>query len=349
MKKIILTLSLVSALPLSAFAWGGRGHDHICQAAIHLVKNSELKEYLNSRGPMMGHLCNVPDIHWRSLEHAKSGNPAHYFEPEVIGKSFADVNPDYKKVYEQSQKSGNVKTGKPFYNWHQEIGSNWWRTDQFSRLAVIAGKAAKEALKKASKDEKFGDTHAYNKNIFEMTTMMGLMGHFIGDASQPYHNTVNYDGWDNGHGGIHSYYEEAVVSALSANLIGDIVSQAEKQASAFSKTSNIFQNMKILSERAYKDLEKVEAADQVLSPSIQLDKKGLIQKTPAKRSAPGSVTKKFDSLIISEMSLAASLIALTWDQIYEASGKPSLQEYRSFRYPFLPDFVAPDYLPEGVK
>jgi hypothetical protein len=44
------------------------------------------------------------------------------------------------------------------------------------------------------------------------------------------------------------------------------------------------------------------------------------------------------------MSDSTAQLAAFWDEIYERAGKPDLSAYRSYRYPFKPDFVAPDYL-----
>ena len=83
-----------------ALAWGGRGHSAVCDAAVYLVKSPQLKEYLMSKPHMMGHLCNIPDIYWKSLsaENRKLGDPGHYINGEKIGLKISEIPTDYKKI-----------------------------------------------------------------------------------------------------------------------------------------------------------------------------------------------------------------------------------------------------------
>jgi hypothetical protein len=42
--------------------------------------------------------------------------------------------------------------------------------------------------------------------------------HYVGDANQPLHCTVNYDGWDTGNGGIHSRHESTMITSYLGQL-----------------------------------------------------------------------------------------------------------------------------------
>ena len=86
-KMNLLLLFSVIFLSLQTLAWGGRGHHAICSAAPHLVKDDSLKNFLKFRPHTMGHLCNIPDIYWKSIgpDVSDLGNPTHYIDPELIG------------------------------------------------------------------------------------------------------------------------------------------------------------------------------------------------------------------------------------------------------------------------
>ena len=86
----------------NVWAWGGRGHDAICEAAVFLVKSPQLKEYLQNKPHMMGHLCNVPDIYWRNLapELRKLGDPGHFINAENLGLKISEIPTDYRKIVE---------------------------------------------------------------------------------------------------------------------------------------------------------------------------------------------------------------------------------------------------------
>ena len=60
-----LFLFAICMLSQITLAWGGRGHDVICESATQLVEDPELKSFLVTRTHIMGHLCNVPDISWK--------------------------------------------------------------------------------------------------------------------------------------------------------------------------------------------------------------------------------------------------------------------------------------------
>ena len=85
MKNIFCILLLMTSSS-QALAWGGRGHDTICRVASFLVKEPGLKEYLQNKPQMMGHLCNMPDFYWKSLggDAVKFGSPAHFIDIEVF-------------------------------------------------------------------------------------------------------------------------------------------------------------------------------------------------------------------------------------------------------------------------
>lgn len=353
MKKFIHATALVLAVLATqyssqALAWGGRGHAAICEAAVHLVKSPQLKEFLMSRPHTMGHLCNIPDIYWKSLsqEARKLGDPGHYINAEKIGLKISEVPTDYKKIVE-------TYTGKPnkqnetqtLFSIPDELGSNWWRADQFYRRAVDAAKDLKNLpVPKGYKDEQ-NDELPYNKAIYQMIVNLGLMGHFIADSAQPFHNTSDYDGYAANQGGIHSYYEEAVVSQFGPDLTAKIVKKAKAwKSQTFTQKKSVIENIRALSEISALEIKEVLKADPIIKPSMIKIEKGMSLKTPAERRSAAEGVKKMDKLIVKEMARASYLLASLWDEAYKAVGEPSISSYRSFLYPYTAEFVKPDYL-----
>ncbi len=348
--KLVFTCLLLLFSSLKSFSWGGRGHDSICEAAVHLVKNSELKEFLKTRPHTMGHLCNVPDIYWKSLssKQKKYGDPSHFIDPEIIGLKIKDVPIDYTEIitkYTGTTYADN--TSKKINFIPIEFGSSWWRAQQIYQLSVSAALVATEQsksnptmTKKNEQDEEFG----YNKAVYEMMVTMGLLGHFVGDNSQPFHATADYDGYNAHHGGIHSYYEEACVVHFGPDLHSRIVKQAEKYKTAtFLKPTSAVEKMKLLALSSEPDLQKIYKLDPIIKPSSLKVEKGMSLRTPAERHPPSVGFKKFEKIIVDEMARSAVLLAHLWDQIYENGQKPNLKLYKSYKYPFTPEFIMPDY------
>lgn len=335
-------------------AWGGRGHHTICDAATYLVKDKNLRQFMQQKPQIMGHLCNIPDTHWKNLgsDVSKIGSPAHYVDVEILGIPFKDIPHDYKQIVETYTGKTDPTSGKTIRSIPTEFGSNWWRADQFFRRAVELGKTWKSVAPPANTKEEQSDDLPYNKIAYDFYVNLGLMGHFVGDNSQPFHLTIDYDGYKAGHGGIHAYYEDTVVSALSYKLLSKVVEEGKRlqklansknKKAAFLNEKTVIGKMKALGEISLSEVKSVFALDKVKKPSIQKSEKGMSLKTPAERLPAEEVAQKFEPLVVAQMGRSAALLAQLWDEAYVAVVKPPLGVYKSYKYPFTPDFVAPDY------
>jgi hypothetical protein len=342
----VVRVLLIVLFPLVTHAWGGRGHDALCEAASFLVKDKNLAEFMQYRSHIMGHLCNVPDVYWKSLsaEVRKAGDSTHFIDPEVIGLKISDIPLDYSEIVKKYSGSDNkYKANAKIFSIPEEFGSVWWRADQFARK--IAGLDFKDAAPPERKQEQ-DDKLPYNSKIYDMMVYMGLMGHFVGDASQPFHNTADYDGYGQGHGGIHSYYETEVVSHFGSELAGEVQKKAKSMGSApFLKGKNALEKMKALSLVSIKDIPKIMKLDPVTKKSGVLKERGMEIKSSADRKPSAAGYKVLRPLIVEEMARGALLLAHLWDEAYVAAGKPDLSKYRSYKYPHTPEFVPPDYGP----
>ena len=347
MKFAIALSILLQIFASSAMAWGHRGHHTICEAAVYLVRNPELKTFLRRRSHWMGHLCNVPDTYWRDIKEARTyGDPAHFIDPEKFGLKLTDVPIDFLAL----EKRYDGKTIK--YDGEDikvesvgiELGSLWWRADQFVRRSTdFAHQASKQ--EPVEKGERQNYENPYNRAVFQMVVNMGLLGHFVGDASVPYHGTADYDGWQVGHGGIHSYYEDEVVAELAPDLVAVVVAKAKALRKLdFMLDGDALARMKALSIAAYKDRAAIEKIDAVKKPSEKKQVDGKLVKVPAERRPAADLAKAFKPWIVQEMAYSAWLLADFWEQIYHDGDSPKLAAYGSYEFPFKPEFVPPDYI-----
>jgi hypothetical protein len=330
-----------------SFAWGGRGHDAICQSAVFLIKDENLKEYLQNKPHMMGHLCNIPDIYWRNIDPQlmAHGNPTHYTNPELIGLSAKDVPRNMKALIEKYTGTENrIKENFKISSVPQDMGSNWWRADQFFRLAVTAASEVKKQTPPTNSKEEQDDKLAYNKYFYEMIVSMGLMGHFVGDNSQPFHVTSDHDGYAAGHGGIHAYYEDSSVAFFGSDLHFKITQAAKKiNAKKLLQGKDTIEKMQDLGEISVSEVKSILKVDPIITPSTLKIEKGMSLKTPAKRQPASIGFKKFEKLMITQMARSALLLAHLWDEVYRSAGSPEIKAYKSYRYPLMPEFIMPDY------
>lgn len=348
--KILLTLFLsLLGFATQAHAWGGRGHAAICETASFLVKEPGLKDYLKNKPQMMGHLCNMPDFFWRSFgaEASKLGNPTHFIDVEVLGLKVPEIPLDYKQIIATySGKPNHFKPGAMISHVPTEFGSLWWRADQFYRRFLTFGKdlATTEAPKNFK--ESTSDQLPYNKVAYEMSVSLGLMGHFVGDASQPLHNTADYDGYASGHGGLHAYYEDQVVSEFDGDLSARVLKAARGMKNPqFLKPKTVIEKMKVLSESSMEELKLIFKNDPVKKPSSVVNERGMEIRKAAERESAQVGYQKFNKIIVTELARSSLLLAHMWDEAYAEAGRPTLAASKIYKYPLTVDFIAPDYFP----
>jgi hypothetical protein len=349
----ILTVFALFFAATQAFSWGGRGHAAICEAAVFLVKNPQLKEYLQNKPHMMGHLCNVPDIYWKTLspEFRKAGDPGHFINAENLGLKISEIPTDYKTIVATyTGQENKSKDNKKIFSVPDELGSNWWRAEQFYKRAIADGQALKAMTTPTGFKDEQNEELPFNKTFYSMIVNLGLMGHFIGDASQPFHSTSDYDGYAANHGGIHAYYEDSCVAYFDADLVARIVKKAKSLKNPkWTSQKTYIENMKAFSEVALEDLKTVLKLDPVTTPSVIKIEKGMSLKTPAERKPASVGFQKFEKIILEEMARSSYLLAHYWDEAYKSAGEPQMKAYKSYRYPLTPEFVMPDYYDTSAK
>lgn len=350
MKKIFIFSTLCFSFfnSQTALAWGGRGHAAICESAVYLVQNQNLKDYLQNKPHMMAHLCNIPDTAWRSIDSQLTahGNPTHYINAEILGVAIKDVPTDLKMIISKYTGAENrIKENSKISSVPQDMGTNWWRADQFYRRAIEFGDQLKKETAPSNSKEEQDDNLAYNKSFYEMIVSMGLMGHFVGDNSQPFHVTSDHDGYAAGHGGIHAYYEDSSVAYFGSDLQTQIVTAAKKikNTAKFLKGANTIEKMRTLGEISVTEIKDILKVDPVITPSVLKIERGMSLRTAAKRQPADIGFKKFEKLMISQMARSSLLLAHLWDEVYKSAGNPEAKAYKSYKYPLIPEFVMPDY------
>ncbi len=336
-----LSMAFVLLASSSSWAWGERGHHVICEVATQLVQTPEMKAFLLTRSEVMGHLCNIPDIYWRDLgEASKIGDAAHFINPENVGLRLETVPEAIKDYYAHDHHAEDTTIEKK----HTRMGSLFWRAQQFYDRAVTSGKAAKNSTPPAKSEEQKAD-HAFNKNILSFLTNLGLIGHFVGDASMPFHTNSDYDGWAAGHGGIHAFYEGACVASYDFALENEVFQKARRLGSKRARVPVVNTAWELTRQVALAsspEVPRVLEADRILSSSVSSEDRS--QSKPAERASLEKACPAFRSMIVTQMARSALALARTWDAAFADATQPDLKKYRSYKYPLMPEFVRPDYL-----
>jgi hypothetical protein len=303
---------------------------------------------------MMGHLCNVPDFYWKSLkgDDIALGNSSHFVDPEIFGLKVETIPANYTEIIEKyTGKPNQLKEGATVFSVPLEFGSSWWRVEQFMRRIASLKTELEKATAPANRNEEQSEELPFNKLAFQMIVDMGIMGHFVGDASQPLHISANYDGWQNGHGGIHSYYEDAVVGQFDGDLEAVVLKKARSMdKEKFLTAKDTIEKMRQLSLLSEHDLVKLFKLDPIikLSSIAEGQAKGLQIKTPAERQPASEGFKVYKDMISTQLARSARLLATLWDEAYVNAGKPKITAFKSYKYPFTPAFVSLDYINQTV-
>ncbi len=338
---VVVALSCVSG---RALAWGERGHDVVTRVAARLVAarmmdDPSLAAPLIAREHMLAHLSNVPDIVWRGGEHAKVNAPTHYIDWEKILPSLAYAQAP--RTYAEAALLAKARG----LELASDVGTAPWRVEQLAAAMTAALKKVKQLP-----PAELAGGKQLEERVNEALLYAGLLSHFVGDLSQPHHNTDDHDGWKTGQGGIHAYFESELVSAAPLQLEADVfaVALATQPARALSAlTGQGNEPLAIALAESFDALryvEEIRDLDARYAVTVKGDKK-----KPATRKPASVVLPYLQSRITERLATAADVLATLWINTWVASGKPDMRAYKSYVYPTHPDFIAPTYVPVAAS
>lgn len=360
LRRLATLAALLGICAGPAHAWGERGHHLVTRVAARLLAGrlapaTPLAGVVARKEMLLAHLSNVPDTVWRNQgeEIEKRNAPTHFLDmeyvapqpsfdalPRALGAALARMK-DLCARPPEGYVCPVAKGAEPDRN---SAGTAPWRVGQMFRLTVAAMKQAGtgETLDAAAVDKAF--------------TTAGLMSHFVGDLGNPYHTTRDYDGWETGAGGVHGYFEGAIVDSYPLSLEQQVF-EAALAAGAFERVLATIPAAEraalsrdpvaiamALGLDSHARLGAVAALDRklaLLKPSAT-DPEG--KRTAAERRAPADVRSDFHAVVVERLATAADVLARLWLIAWEDAGRPDFRGYRSFAYPIAPEFVPADYL-----
>jgi len=202
--RLFTVLGCLAALwPEAAVAWGPLGHRTVAETAALLVQDDLPAGW----GPILarhrfelGVYAYVPDSKFRHMD-GNAGNteaPTH--------RLYLDAAP--------GEAPGTVDR----------------RAAQFlerARVQLAGVRAPKGGYVRGSTAQ--GDVRRIAEALYEL----GVMSHYTGDASMPYHATADWNGHARGEGGIHFYFENDCVNLFEPGLAGDVLAGARTHRAAW--------------------------------------------------------------------------------------------------------------------
>ena len=188
MRAIISALfaAIVLSMPLSLGAWGMDVHRLITKRAIENLP-ADIRPFYLQRIEFISEHAADPDL-WRVVGlkgDMGDEDPNHFLDMDAIDKRpFANIPRDYAAYVAKVGADNAAKWGR--LPWRMEEIYNKL-VEEFKRIAAGQGFA--------------GDNVRY---------LSAVLSHYVGDAHQPFHAVVNYDGQATNQRGIHSRFETAL-------------------------------------------------------------------------------------------------------------------------------------------
>jgi hypothetical protein len=210
-----------------------------------------------------------------------------------------------------------------------------------------------------------------HSDFYAAIVISGIISHFIADQSQPLHPTADHDGWHDGNGGLHSYFESQVVRDLDPKLDTDIFDRASDKAFQASHWSEIgipsFDKSSVTTLILKFGAQSLSLKDKLVSldDAWAVKKKGdtlpygdhprnhkgkKLHKADRKPAKSSEVQKAFRPMIVDRLALSSYVLAKLWVEAWKLGGSPKLagRAQVTLPYPQDPPFIWPDFDAEAL-
>jgi hypothetical protein len=222
-----LLAALLALSPLPAWAWGATGHRYIGELAVRNFPK-EIAAFLrtNQAAVQIGVLAQEPDISRNAGQpHDADSDPGHFVDVSddgsILGGPKLAALPASRRDYDTALRSAGAdeyKAGFLPYN----IMDGWQQLVKDFAL-LRRDMAAQKFARKFGMTAAENNSYARSQVLRQMLTLrdLGVWSHYVGDASQPMHASVHYNGWGDGPNpegfvvspGLHAKFEAVFVDA----------------------------------------------------------------------------------------------------------------------------------------
>jgi hypothetical protein len=222
-RLLAAALALMLAAPMPAQAWGALGHKLIGEAAAAEFPAS-LPAFVRSRPAAwrIGEASREPDRSRSAGEpHDGDLDPGHYVnvrdDGTIAGGPRLDALPPGREAYDTALRAVGATQYKSGFLPYSII-DGWQQL--VKDFALWRGDVAGARLARSKADRQWFEQ---DRALRELLTLrdLGYWAHFVGDASQPMHVSVHYNGWGDGPNpdgfeatpGLHAKFESDFVDA----------------------------------------------------------------------------------------------------------------------------------------
>ena len=189
--SVVVVVALIAcAAPAPAAAWGTAAHRHIMARAIDLLPVELKPFFLQHRDELVMRVID-PDL-FRVLGWEEDPNHFVNFGAKELGEyPFKELPREYGAAIEKFGMATLRRNGLLPWRQQEEFGNLRRAFEGFTRETYGPGNAVLFAA---------------------------VMSHYVQDAHQPLHASVNYDGQMTGNNGIHARFETALFERFQSRL-----------------------------------------------------------------------------------------------------------------------------------
>lgn len=298
-----LILAFTTILGASqALAWGASGHMTVNRAAIQLMTSPD-KAFFVANADLLATFAKTPDYLWKQKATYDKERGTHFFQWDRYETS------KLESLFPVDLNKALATVGAPYI---EENGSAPWRAAQiYSRLrAAFAAKDCGTALQ-----------------------MAGVLGHYIGDLSQPMHDSSDYDGQSIHKPGVHKYFETTLVEKQNqAQLLAAVIKAGRASYVDFEMVSFAGQPMHVVDAAVKESKRTLEDLDELLD---------YLKTDPVNDQA---LTKQLAPL----MGRGAYVLAKIWDMASNAAGTRA-KATAHCPAKAMPGVREPQWFPIGIR
>jgi len=308
-----LTSLVVILLASNAFAWGRRGHAIVCETAASLL--SDRAAFLKKHSFDLGYYCNVPDLVWKKPATYEIEAPQHFMDLEIFEREFAK-----EKHSGDPFALSRAEFEKAYPSIPVSAGRSYWRIRE---LTDRLHETAKHLHASRSAKEQSADQETW-------LVTAGVLGHYVGDLSQPLHVTEDYDGqMEEGQKGIHSWFEDQAIDELSSTtrpgkLESDVGSLAKLKWKTYSAKSAKLSTLELIEAEA-------KESNHDRTELMKIDKR-------VGRKSISKAAYAFEPLLKDRLAAGALVLAEIWSR--ELDWKYNGEKFYNFNG--TPDYIAPE-------
>ncbi len=312
MKSIFF--SLIILFGSSVFAWGKQGHAIINQTAALLLAETTDRDFLREHSFDLAYFSNVPDLVWKQPKIYNTEAPQHFMDMETFERELKIKKSKSPQKLDEAFFLDREEFDTKYPKISEKAGRSWWRIREIYDL-----------LHKQSQfleDSKMSVKERHELQA-QWLVLAGVLGHYVGDLSQPLHCTENFDGQLSSQKGIHSYFEDKMVNLLIPQLSHDVLQEAKKLWPDFSKKNQDLSTLALVV-----GLTQISRSN--LKAILEIDRKH-------KRKHSLKNAKDFKKIIVSQMAAGALTTAELWRR--NLSWKFNGQAF--FTFISNPDYILP--------